>query len=97
MRAPNELRKRHLGPRDKKGWEVRFVVHNERQLKRLRNLILANGFSLANPFMKHSRWIQPLYGREAAELFIELNPARAASLRASRSLHSPVDASRDSV
>ena len=51
----------------KKGYEVRFVLENATELKAVRRLLRAAGFRPAKPFTKHSKIVQPVYGRAAVD------------------------------
>jgi hypothetical protein len=53
----------------KKGWEVRFVVNDERELAELRLLIEGLELVPGNPYNKGARIVQPVYGKQAVELF----------------------------
>lgn len=51
----------------KKGYEVRFVLATKEELAHVRRLLKAAGFEPGKPFAKHSKLVQPVYGREAVE------------------------------
>jgi hypothetical protein len=46
----------------KKGWEVRIVCVDAKNLKLARNLIKTAGFNLARYYVKGNYFIQPIYG-----------------------------------
>lgn len=54
----------------KKGYEVRFLLVSERQVQEARRLLCAAGLQPGKVFRKHSRYVQPVYGRAAVEWFI---------------------------
>ncbi len=54
----------------KKGWEVRFVVRSEWELREVRSLLVLLGFRPGRAYQHVGpRTIQPVYGRRAVELF----------------------------
>ncbi len=56
------------GPRQyKKGHEVRIVADSNLELAQIGELIESVGLPKGKPFMKHSKLIQPMYGKEAAK------------------------------
>lgn len=55
----------------KKGYEIRFVAHSIDELNELCSNIQAVGLKSGRPFAKSRRWILPIYGREAIELFVK--------------------------
>jgi hypothetical protein len=55
-----------------KGEEVRLVANSLAELRTIRRLLRTAEFSPGRPFQKHSRWCQPLYGRETVARFLEL-------------------------
>lgn len=64
VRTRDEKKAEKLGNTYKKGYEVRFVAMSASELATLRRAIKSMGFEPNRPYQKHSRWIQPLYGRE---------------------------------
>jgi hypothetical protein len=70
LRRPNEDRRRKLGPKYKKGWELRFVLSTRTELTQVRRLLRQLGLRRAKPFKKHTRWVQPVYGKSAIDLII---------------------------
>jgi hypothetical protein len=68
-RVPNEERRKE-GQKYKKGYEVRFVVKTEDELKELRELLKKAGLTPARPFQKAKQVIQPVYGKQAIEYFV---------------------------
>lgn len=72
VRQPNV--ERRLVDKDqsyKKGWEVRFTARTEEQIEQIRELIVAAGFVPARPFLKGQQFIQPVYGMEAVQAYLE--------------------------
>lgn len=51
----------------KKGYEARFVVATRQELESVRRLLKAAGFRAGKPFAKHTKLVQPVYGRDAVE------------------------------
>lgn len=65
--ADLEKRKQLGSAAYKKGYEVRFVVGTKEELARVRRLLKAAGFDPGKPFLKHTKLVQPVYGRAAVE------------------------------
>ena len=55
-----------------KGEEVRLVAQSQAELRTIRRLLRSAGFSPGRPFLKHTRWCQPVYGRVAVGQFLEM-------------------------
>src|SRR2546427_9216150 len=70
VRLSDEQRKRKDAQKYKKGSEVRFVVGTRGELEIVRGLLRQVGLKPGAPFQKHSRWVQPVYGREAVDRFV---------------------------
>lgn len=70
VRVTNLDLREELGQKYKKGYEVRLVAVSQRELTWLRRLLKQAGFKPGKPFQKHSRIVQPIYGREAVEWFL---------------------------
>jgi hypothetical protein len=69
MRVPNEAL-RQESPRDyKKGYEIRLVARTQQELATMRRLLRQVDLRAGKPFPKHNQWVQPVYGREAMDLF----------------------------
>jgi hypothetical protein len=66
-----------------KGEEVRLVAMSQTELRTIRRLLRDAGFSPGKPFQKHTRWCQPLYGREAVAQFLALiaKPAKRRAVK----------------
>jgi len=69
FRVPDFDKRKRLGTRYKKGWEVRLVLTSEDELEEARHLLAKAGLTAGRPFAKHNRWVQPVYGKEAVEFF----------------------------
>jgi hypothetical protein len=69
VRAPNQHLKEKLGAKYHKGWEVRLVLNNQKELAQVQELLADAGFKAGNSFIKHGLWVQPVYGKQAAEYF----------------------------
>ncbi len=72
VRVPDPDRLAKEGRRYKKGYEVRFVANTPAELRTIRELLKMAGFAVANAFEHAKQWRQPLYGRAAVTLFLEL-------------------------
>jgi hypothetical protein len=69
IRVPQEARRRELGPRYKKGFEVRLVLKSEEELEEARHLLEQAGLKAGRPFKKFKEFAQPIYGKRAVDLF----------------------------
>lgn len=70
MRVPNEKRLEEETYKEyKKGWEIRLVVKTQEETAMIRQLLQQVGLKGGKPFRKHSRWVQPIYGKKAMEQF----------------------------
>src|SRR5579864_7581310 len=56
----------------RKGEEVRLVARSTTELRSIRRLLRDAGFTPGRPFLKHSKWCQPLYGVEAVSRFLTM-------------------------
>jgi len=72
LRVQNPDRLEEGASHYKKGDEVRLIAESAAELKTIRRLLRAADFTPGKPFLKHKRWCQPLYGREAAGRFQEI-------------------------
>ena len=72
VRWPNPDR-RASNPRTyKKGYEVRLVANSLAELREMRRLLRAAGFTPGRPFSEARQWRQPLYGRQVVGRFLKL-------------------------
>jgi hypothetical protein len=55
----------------KKGYEVRLVAQNEKELAALEKALKAAGFKHGKPYPKNKQTIIPIYGKEQVERFID--------------------------
>jgi hypothetical protein len=67
--ADMEKRERAGSQRYKKGYEVRLVVATRAELAEVRRALRAVGFRDARSFLKHGKFAQPVYGRDAVRWF----------------------------
>jgi hypothetical protein len=72
VRSPSETRRDREGREYKKGYEVRLVLNTREELAQARRLLAQAGLRAGRPFAKHRRIVQPIYGREALERFLEV-------------------------
>jgi len=71
VRAANLTRRKEVGSqRYKKGWEVRLLVRDSKELAEVRRALAAAGFHPGRPFQKHKQIAQPVYGKAAVEAFL---------------------------
>ncbi|TVS20727.1 MAG: hypothetical protein EA424_02505 [Planctomycetaceae bacterium] len=70
MRVPNETLREDAPREYKKGYEIRLIARSQRELMAMRRLIRQVDLRPGKPFSKHNQWVQPIYGRDAMDLFI---------------------------
>ena len=70
VRVANQTRRKEMGQKYKKGYEVRLVGKTRAELTQIRRLLRRVGFKAGKPFEKHSRIVQPIYGKAAVEWFL---------------------------
>ena len=70
MRVPNETLREDAPREYKKGYEIRLIARSQRELTAMRRLIRQVDLRPGKPFPKHNQWVQPIYGRDAMDLFI---------------------------
>jgi hypothetical protein len=69
MRVPNETLREDAPREYKKGYEIRLIARSQRELTTMRRLIRQVDLRPGKPFPKHNQWVQPIYGRDAMDLF----------------------------
>jgi hypothetical protein len=72
VRLQNPERMEEGAAKYKKGDEVRLMADSAAQLRIIRRLLRSADFTCGRPYLKHKRWCQPLYGREATARFLEI-------------------------
>jgi len=72
MRFPN-MKQRKNNPNYKKGHEVRLVLYSLDELDEVVRLLERVGLSGGRPFQKNQQVVQPIYGKEAVDAFLEWN------------------------
>ncbi len=65
VRLPSPSRRGEGYTEYKKGWELRLVCLNYRELREVQRCLKDAGIQPRRPFRKNNRWVQPVYGREA--------------------------------
>ena len=75
VRCCDAKRRARDGQSYKKGYEVRFLLASEREVREARRLLCAAGLQPGKVFRKHGGFVQPVYGRAAVESFISALPA----------------------
>ncbi len=71
VRCPDlNLRKKAGCMNYKKGWEVRLTAKTDKELDLIRNLLDEVGLKKGKPFKKEKSNIQPIYGKQAVEWFM---------------------------
>jgi hypothetical protein len=56
----------------KKGFEIRFVAKNEKELQDIQASISSIGYKVCKPYLKGGHMVQPLYGKEITLQFQSL-------------------------
>jgi hypothetical protein len=69
VRVVDEKRRKELGQKYKKGYEVRLVAYSREELEIMRRLIQQSGFKPGKPYKKHRQFVQPVYGKLAVDWF----------------------------
>lgn len=69
VRLVDEKRRKELGQKYKKGYEVRLVANSKEELENIRQLLKQSGFKAGKPYKKHLQFVQPVYGKLAVEWF----------------------------
>ena len=72
FRFPDENLRKLKGQNYKKGYEVRLVTNDEKELLKLSSLLDKAGFKVSKPFRKNNKYVQPIYGKDAVEKFQNL-------------------------
>ena len=72
VRVPSPDRKEE-DPDYKKGYEVRLVLNSSIELAQVEWLLKQVDLKPGKPFQKHSRFVQPIYGKHAVNWFLALN------------------------
>lgn len=69
FRIPDEELRERRGEDYKKGYEIRFVANDERELSKINSHLRKAGFKRGKSFEKNNKFVLPVYGREAVEKF----------------------------
>ena len=72
VRRPDPNRQIEGWKKYKKGWEVRILAEDSDDLESLQNVLKELGFNPKRPFLKRDQFVQPIYGRQAVERYLEL-------------------------
>jgi len=72
LRYPDPERREKESRTYKKGYEVRLVAYSRQELANIRRMLRAAGLPAGKPFVKVGRWVQPVYGKEAVERFLQI-------------------------
>ena len=72
VRLQNPDRLEEGAAKYKKGDEVRLMAQSATELKAIRRLLHDADFETGKPYLKHKRWCQPIYGREATARFVQI-------------------------
>ena len=70
FRIPDKSKIKEQGTQSyKKGYEIRFVLRDDQELKKVKKLLGKAGFKCGKPYSKVSQMVQPVYGKKAQEKF----------------------------
>ena len=69
FRFPDEKLRGIKGEDYKKGYEVRLVANDEKELLEINFLLKKAGFKAGKAFHKNNKYVQPVYGKDAVERF----------------------------
>lgn len=72
FRIPDENLRKIKGQDYKKGYEVRLVANDEKELSNINFLLIKAGFKVGKSFQKNNKFVQPIYGKDAVEKFQSL-------------------------
>jgi hypothetical protein len=72
LRTPNANRRKNERQRYHKGYEIRLLAFDARELAEIRRLLRAAGFRFGQPYVKVHRKAQPIYGKAQVTRFLEL-------------------------
>lgn len=64
LRVPSEKKSKKSKYADKKGYEIRFVARNKKELSEMKSLLKDAGFKAGKPFDKFNQYVLPVYGKE---------------------------------
>jgi len=67
FRLPDTKRRKLEGQAYKHGYEVRLVVNNKIELKKMQSILKNLGFDFGKPYAKGLQIIQPVYGKYQIE------------------------------
>lgn len=67
FRLPDEKHRKLEGLAYKHGYEVRLVVNNKTELKKIQSLLFDLDIDVGKPYNKGSLFIQPVYGKYQLE------------------------------
>jgi hypothetical protein len=63
----------------KKGYEIRFIINNKKELKSLQTAISSLGYTVSKTFIKNGQNVQPLYGKEITLQFRKFRKLKKSS------------------
>lgn len=77
FRIPDKNLRRQKGKDYKKGYEVRLVANDEKELLEINSLLTKAGFKVGKSFIKNNKFVQPIYGKDAVDKFQSFIKKRA--------------------
>jgi hypothetical protein len=69
FRTPDSVQQKLKKHNYKKGYEIRFVAGNKKELSEIRSLLKKAGFKPGKPYSKCLQFVQPVYGKSFYEKF----------------------------
>jgi len=69
MRTVDAKRRTDEGPNYRKGYEIRLVGRNRKELYLIRRLLKRARLKGGKPHRNSNQWVQPIYGKAAVETF----------------------------
>ncbi|MBE7531805.1 MAG: hypothetical protein HND44_19515 [Chloroflexi bacterium] len=65
----DEERRKKLGQKYRKRYEVRLIANSEEELETIRYLLKQSGFKPGKPYQKRRQFVQAVYGKSAVDWF----------------------------
>lgn len=72
LRVADRSRRARQGREYHKGYEIRLVAFNRKELQRMRDLAYREDFTLGEAYENVNRWVLPLYGKRNVLRFLKL-------------------------
>lgn len=82
LRLPDEKPSKKKKTVTKKGYEIRFVAKDRKELSEMKSLLKEAGLEAGKPFDKFNQFVLPVYGKEKYLRFKEMLADQKIRLRA---------------